>query len=280
MADFRTIDQCLTDIEDATRRIREIGGSGVPQERNPVPVEINEDLWTEDAETSLSPDFIARHPVGALQTPADLDSMEQFVFGGPKFVSPLTINNTDWNLKPKDQGSKPYCAGYAAASYIENILWRKTGVPQEVDPDAIYHEAKKLDGAPYGNGTTLTAALQGALNLGYLKDEKCSIKVLRTIEQVKRCIHRFGTCIIGVMVTREYYDCNKRKSAVCGEGDQTIMGGHALQAVGFKKGGLIVRNSWGRIYGTDGDIIIAWEQLARQFCYGATYDNPMVNFHI
>lgn len=280
MADFRTIDQCLTDIEDATRRIREIGGCVTPQERVILSVKPKVDTGTEDAETPLSPDFIARHPVGALQTPRNLDNMEQFVFGGPRFVSPLTINNSDWNLRPKDQGSKPYCAGYAAASYIENILWRKTGVPEEVDPVAIYREAKKLDGDPNGSGTTLTAALQGALNLGYFKDEKCSIKVLRTIEQVKRCIHRFGTCIIGVMVTKEYYACNKKKTAVCGEGEQTVMGGHALQAVGFKRGGLIARNFWGEEYGMDGDIIIAWEQLAWQFCYGATYDNPMVNFHI
>ena len=277
MADFRTLDQCLVDIEDAARRIREIGGAVFPPQRV-APVE--EKNVAEEAPALSPEEFMAEHPVGFLHTPANLDKMEQFVFGGPRFVSPLTINNTDWNLRPKDQGSKPHCAGYAAACYIENLLWRKTGVPEEVDGDAIYREAKKIDRCPTMSGTSLTAALQAGLNLGYFKDENCSVKVLRTIEQVKRCIHRFGTCLIGVMVTREYYSCNKRKTAVCGEGDQTLMGGHALQAVGFKKGGLIARNSWGEAYGTDGDIIIAWEQLARQFCYGATYDNPLANFHI
>ena len=224
--------------------------------------------------------FVNAHPVGFLKIPKNLDALEEFKFGGAKFVSPLTINNTDWNLRPKDQGRKPHCAGCATASYIENILWRKTGIPQEVDAVAIYEKAKKIDGDPKGEGTTLTAALQAALDLGYFAEEKCAIKVLRTIDQVKRCIHRYGTCIIGVMVTKEFYDCNKNKTAVCGEGDQTGVGGHAMQAVGFKKGGLIVRNSWGADYGTDGDIIISWKILEQIFVYGATYDNPMVNFHI
>lgn len=286
-ADNRNIAECLTSIEASTRRIRIVMGydSGIENE-----VDCSAELYSLNAHSSTidsskeencrRPVDPIDHPVGFLKTPKDLDSLEQFKFGGPKFVSPLTINNTDWNLRPKDQGQKPFCAGYAAASYIENILWRKTGIPEEVDADAIYYEAKKIDGDPKGEGTTLTAALQGALNLGYFKDEKCSIKVLRTIDQVKRCIHRYGTCLVGVMVTREFYACNKNKTAVCGEGDQTVLGGHALQAVGFKKGGLIVRNFWGESYGSDGDIIIAWSLLPRLFVYGATYDNPLVNFHI
>ena len=282
--DNRTVAECLKDIEASTRRMCEVMGCTPTGETKVEGSLDSEYVETESyGEPIVAPKTVEmsyRHPVGFLKIPKDLDALEQFKFGGARFISPLTINNTDWNLRPKDQGSKPYCAGYAAASYIENILWRKTGIPDEVDADTIYKRAKEIDGDPQGSGTTLTAVLQAALDLGYFKEEKCTVKVLRTIEQVKRCIHRYGTCLIGVMVTREYYDCNKNKTAVCGEGDQTTLGGHAMQAVGFKKGGLIVRNSWGRDYGTDGDIIIAWKQLEQQFVYGATYDNPMVNFHI
>ena len=277
--DNRSIAECVADIERGARRIREVIGESKPDGTS---TSSTSPSCSDDNSCAKQNDytFLKEHPVGFLKTPKDIDSIEQFRFGGAKFVSPLTINNTDWNLRPKDQGNKPFCAGYAAASYIENILWRKTGVPTEVSAVEIYMGAKKIDGDPDGDGTSLTAVLQAALNIGYFAEEKCSIKVLRTIDQVKRCIHRYGTCLIGVMVTREYYDCNKNKTAVCGEGDQTVLGGHALQAVGFKRGGLIVRNSWGVEYGTDGDIIIGWPQLERQFVYGATYDNPMVNFHI
>lgn len=220
------------------------------------------------------------HRVGFLRVPKDLSTLPAFRFGKKRFVTPKTIDLSDFNLRPKDQLDKPYCAGFAAATYVENLLWRKTAIPKTIDPVPIYERAKQLDGMPDEDGTTLTAALQAVLDLGYFDKNDCSIKVLRDIDQLKRCIHRYGCALIGVMVTKEYYSCNKNNQAVMGTGDQTVLGGHALMCCGHLREGVICRNSWGEEYGYYGDFIITWEKLAEQFVYGATLDNPMHDFHM
>ena len=220
------------------------------------------------------------HRVGFLRVPKDLSTLPAFRFGKKRFVTPKTIDLSDFNLRPKDQLDKPYCAGFAAATYVENLLWRKTAIPKTIDPVPIYERAKQLDGMPDEDGTTLTAALQAVLDLGYFDKNDCSIKVLRDIDQLKRCIHRYGCALIGVMVTKEYYSCNKNNQAVMGTGDQTVLGGHRLMSCGHLREGVICRNSWGEEYGYYGDFIITWEKLAEQFVYGATLDNPMHDFHM
>lgn len=220
-------------------------------------------------------------PVGFLKVPDDIDTLPTLALRkGQVLISPATIDLRDWDLQPKDQGSTPRCAAFAAASYAENLLWRRDSSPTEVKPDWIYTAAKHLDGDANAAGTTLTAVLQALLNRGVFDKEYCKIKVLRTVEQVRFAIHKYGTCLIGVMVTREYYKCNRNKHSVCGEGDQTSLGGHAMQCVGFDRNGLYCRNSWGADYGYDGNIVIAWPQFEKQFVYGATLDNPLYDFHI
>ena len=221
------------------------------------------------------------HPVGFLLTPKDIDSLPCLKMRGKqKLVSPAVIDLREWDLPPKDQGSMPMCAAYAAASYVENILWRKNCYPTEVKPAWIYKAAKQIDGYPNEDGTTLTAVLQAILDRGIFDKEYCKIKILRTPEQVKLAIHQYGTCLVGVMVTKEYYLCNEKKHSVCGEGEQTAMGGHALQCVGFNRDGFICRNSWGRKYGYDGNFIIAYPQFEKHFMHGATFDNPLYDIHI
>ena len=228
-----------------------------------------------------SPFPMEDHKVGFLTIPSNIEELPCLsLAAGQRLVSPQKIDLRSWNLAPKDQKSTPRCAAFAAASYAENILWRKNSYPLKVDPTWIYEDAKKLDGDPNGSGTSLVAVLQAMLNRGMFNPDYCKIKVLRTIEQVKLAIHKYGTCLVGVMVTGEYYMCNRNKHSVCGEGAQGAIGGHALQCVGCLPTGLIFRNSWGERFGYDGNFIIAWKQLERQFIYGATYDNPLYDFHI
>lgn len=237
---------------------------------------------SEEAEKTLRSAFpLESHKVGFLTIPSDIDELPQLTLGaGQRLISPNKIDLRSWNLAPKDQKGSPRCAAFAAASYAENILWRKNSYPQKVDPAWIYDDAKKIDGNPKSPGTSLVAVLQAMLNRGMFNPMHCTIKVLRTIEQVKLAIHKYGTCLIGVMVTGEYYLCNRNKHSVCGEGAQGFLGGHAIQCVGFQPDGLICRNSWGERFGYDGNFIIEWKQLERQFMYGATYDNPLYDFHM
>lgn len=237
---------------------------------------------TDERELPLESPFpVEDHKVGFLTIPSNIDELPRLSLAeGQRLVSPNKIDLRSWNLAPKDQKSSPRCAAFAAASYAENILWRKNSFPQTIDPTWIYEDAKKIDGNPNSPGTNLVAVLQAMLNRGMFNPDYCKIKILRTIDQVKLAIHKYGTCLIGVMVTGEYYMCNRNKHSVCGEGAQGFLGGHALQCVGLQPDGLICRNSWGERFGYDGNFIIAWNQLERQFIYGATYDNPLYDFHI
>lgn len=217
----------------------------------------------------------ALHPTGGLLTPKDLNRLPVLKVAGKKFIAPATIDLSDYNLRPKDQGNKPWCAAYAAAGFAENILWRKNDYPMEIDPSWIYEYAKKVDGMPDADGTTLTAVLQALLANKVFDSDICTIKVLRTLEQVKYAIHKFGCCLAGFNISKEWYGCNKKNPTIYGRKgtSQTLIGGHAVLCCGYDRNFLKGRNSWGDEYGWYGDFAISWNKAEAQFAYGAVFDN-------
>lgn len=224
----------------------------------------------------------SRYRVGCLWKPRDLDEWPVFALKkGQRLISPCTIDLRDWDLPPKDQGDTSMCAAYAAASYAENILWRKSSRPTQIEPEWIYKCAKSLDGMPDADGTSLIAVLEALLVGGIFGKEYCEVKTLKSVANLKYAVHKYGTCLVGMAITKEYYDCTSpKRHTICGKGNQTPLGGHAMQCVGFNRDGVICRNSWGADYAYDGNIIIAWPQFEEQFVYGATLDNPLWDMHL
>lgn len=175
----------------------------------------------------------------------------------------------------EDQGQKPYCAAYSATSWLEGVLWRVTGMKEEVNPDPIYTEAKSLDGDPTGDGTTLEAVLQAILNYGYLKAEGAKVKTFggsffgldqnSAIESVKMAIFRYGGCVIGCDIDSSWY--TPQRGVVKGGGQS--LGGHAIVAAGMDEGGIVIVNSWGESWGHGGKAYIPNEVFRKQFVYGA-----------
>ena len=183
----------------------------------------------------------------------------------------------DYFLPAKDQGKKPWCAGYAAASYLENILWRRDDVPQKVDPTWIYQWAKQHDGMPNADGTSLTAVLDALTAYKFFPADVCPVKVLRTIEQVKYALHKYGCCLLGLNISKEWYSCNSKKTAIYGQKgcDNSLIGGHAVAAGGMDENGIQLLNSWGEPWGRDGFFIISWKELSREFAYASVLDNSL-----
>lgn len=227
-------------------------------------------------------EMAARHPVGDLAIPRNIDDLPVLGFSASQFVAPRTVYCMDWFLPAKDQGKKPWCAGYAAAAFLENILWRRSDVPQNVDPTWIYQWAKQHDGMPSVDGTTLTAVLEVLLAHKCFPADKCPVKVLRTIDQVKYAIHKYGCCLLGLNISREWYSCNSRKTAIYGqEGcDQSLIGGHAVAAGGMTEQGIYILNSWGEEWSSYGRVILTWEQLKKQFIYGAVIENCLIDMRM
>lgn len=215
---------------------------------------------------------------GDLLTPDNLDDLPVFSAARGRFIAPETVDLRDYCLKTANQGDQPWCAAYSAAGFAENILWRKTDVPSIIDAAPLYRYAKEHDGSPKTDGTTLNAALEALLDKGYFDVKECSVKVLRTAEHVKYAIHKFGCCLLGMMVTGEWYDCCKAKSTISGKGGSHVtLGGHAVLCCGFTRDGVIIQNSWGVEWGAYGFALITWNEFERRFVYGAVMDNCLYN---
>lgn len=221
----------------------------------------------------------AKYLVGDLLLPKNYDELPTFSASKSKFVTPNTIDLRDYCLETRNQGNKPWCAAYSAAGMASNILWRKNDVPQEIEVSSLYAYAKKVDGSPGTNGTTLTAVLEALLNQNYFDDKICSVKVLRETEDVRYAIHKFGCCLLGMMVTDEWYKCNRNKSTILGsqDGKYSNLGGHAVLGCGYNRDGVIIQNSWGKDWGDYGFALITWKEFIREFSYGAVLDNCLYN---
>ena len=115
--------------------------------------------------------------MGAMKTPSD-------------FMAPRKLDFRDMCIQTSNQGKTPHCAGYATAGYIEVLNWQINHYPKQIDGDAIYAEAKKIDG-DNGDGTTLDAAITAALNMKLIKGKPKYIN--NVIDEVKFAIHQHIT---------------------------------------------------------------------------------------
>lgn len=223
--------------------------------------------------------------VGYCKVPTQLKSMPTLsAFIGKNFTAPRTVDLRDYCTKTENQGQMPWCAAYTAAGWAENILWRKNDVIQQVDPAMIYREAKKIDGDPHGDGTTLDAVLQILLNKRYFDPYTCKIQVIWNTHgyntAIKYAIHKFGACLLACNITEEWYLCGPNKTSITGTKYNNPVGGHAILCCGYNEDGVIIQNSWGEEWGAYGFALITWEALSRQFLYAAVLSNCLNNMQM
>ena len=231
---------------------------------------------TSNGEAPLSqrrPEYYRNYRLGCLLTPPNLEELPVLSFSRIAFVAPETIDLRDYCVRTPNQEDLPWCAAFAACSFASNVLWRKTDCALTFDPKPHYEYAKKIDGKPDEDGTTLVAVLQSLLYHNQFSSQHSQVKVLRTKEQVKYAIHKFGCCLLGLMVTKEWYTCNSKKSTISGKNGSDFLGGHAVLACGYTRDGVIIQNSWGPEWGSYGFALITWEEFEREFSYGAVLDN-------
>jgi len=182
-----------------------------------------------------------------------------------KFRAPRKIDNRDMCLASSNQGQTPHCAGYSTAGYIEFQNWKTLHYPEQVDGDAIYFAAKKIDDYN-GDGTSLSSAMQGAINLGLIKGKKKYVPP--TQNDIKFALHEFGVCVAGFMITNEWNYVDS-KGIIRNLGNKaTDLGGHAVLLCGYDKKGVYIQNSWGEIWGLYGFALLSWEQVDKQLFSG------------
>ena len=180
-----------------------------------------------------------------------------------KFRAPRKIDFRDMCLASSNQGQSPHCVGYATAGFIEVQNWRTKHYPEQVDGDAIYAEAKKLDGNPNAKGTWLTFGIQASINLGLIKGKER--KILANREDVKFALHEYGVCISAFMINDDWNYVERKNGLIRNTPNSKQLGGHAVLLCGYDDTGVYIQNSWSEQWGIHGFAILSWEQFDKQF---------------
>ena len=185
---------------------------------------------------------------------------------------PVSMDMRDLVLETEDQGMTSQCAAYTATSWLESIMWRRTGKPVNYDPTELYAHAKTIDGMPNEEGTTLNAILESVIEMGWIQNcTKQDIRYIFDSNQLKRAIHRYGTCLLGFEITDAWY--GHMGKLVLENWKGRSEGGHAVICTGYNNVGVFIQNSWGEKWGKYGFACIPWDCFSRQFMQGAIIRN-------
>jgi len=217
--------------------------------------------------------YAKRFVPGGLKVPKELKKSRLFC-AAKNFQAPKELILTGYCVPVDDQGQKPWCAAYSAANYAENLLWRKRGFHQEIDPAPLYQYAKTVDGDPNGDGTYLECTLEALMKYGHFDSTVCKIKTIggsifgngAALNDVKFAIHKYGVVMAGFNITDEWYGPDR--GVVRGK-SRNSQGGHAVLIVGYDEDGVIIQNSWGTGYAHDGFVYLTNKAFEDQFMYAA-----------
>lgn len=180
----------------------------------------------------------------------------------------------------RDQGDRPTCAAFAAASLLE----AGEGLNKYLSPEFIYeHRINKPSAGMYGRNvfqiltrlgtTTETLYPYGAgpspgpnplSNLSSAEREKLyraakkhrigAFVRVDSVEGLKRALWELGPCYAQLWMyqnTAHFWRPMK-------EGHKPI-GGHAVAVFGYNKHGFILRNSWGEDWGDGGYTVLPYD---------------------
>jgi hypothetical protein len=193
---------------------------------------------------------------------------------------PRAVDNRAYCTAIEDQGRTPWCAAYTAAAFAENVTWRRDGFITQVEPEPIYAWAKQHDGAKDEDGTTLDMACEALRSLGVFDKSICRTRMIRTIDDLKAAIHRFGCALGGFAITDEWYELYASGlENVTGARHNASRGGHAVLVVGYNPAGIWIENSWGSLWGAQGFAFVEWGAVKRQFIYGAVLTHCLDGFN-
>lgn len=165
-----------------------------------------------------------------------------------------------------DQGREGACVGFA---YTHDAAARPAEVPGTTDALArdFYHQIQHVDpwngcylghdGARY-DGTSVLSGAQVMQKLGFFKEYRWAFG----IDDVLMTLAYRGPVILGINWYNGMYAPNA-EGYITPTGQ--IMGGHAILARGYshKYERVLLKNSWGRDWGRDGDCYISVEDLSR-----------------
>lgn len=160
-----------------------------------------------------------------------------------------------------NQGTTPMCVAYSAAGEQGYYDLRDQGSFNYDEPTFF----RAIGGD--ANGAVVRDAFKYRLATGYpaIGSPATSHRITAyyavplTQSDIQQAILAFGPVIVGT----PWYQSWFRPVAGVLPAPDTVVGGHALQAVGWDSRGLRLRNSWGSGWGLGGDAFLPWAYLGR-----------------
>ena len=191
-------------------------------------------------------------------------------------VTPLKLDLRQFVSPTDNQFDTPHCAAFSAAQVIESLYWKETGKLLEIDAAHIYAKAKEADGMVEVNGTYPELTLRAGLDMAtFLSDKNYTVKKYynqkndKTIETLKRLIHKNGLMIGGFQITKDWYSILPGNSFLERPKSKVNEGGHAVTVCGYLPDALIIQNSWGKGWGAKGFAKLGWKVVLDQLMYVA-----------
>ena len=205
-----------------------------------------------------------------LEQPLSVGAVPQ---GDLSIPVPAHLDVRDQLLPTSDQGSTSLCASYSVAGAVEYWQWKLNGVVKQVDPQPIHNEAKKNDGFPDDEATTIEAALRAVAKLGFLPIRTETIRMVRTVQEVKQALHRYGVVPAGFTASTNWQHASS--SGWIKSGGE-YLGGHAVLLCGYSDvenpRWWAAQNSWGDSQGWRGFVRMTPDVFLEQFRYGYVFD--------
>lgn len=173
-----------------------------------------------------------------------------------------------WNCPWFDQGSTSQCVAYSIGHELAATPVAIKGITNSF-LQTLYCEAQKIDpwqGSECGNnppkygGTSILAGVKTAQSWGFFKEYRWAY----SIDDLALGIAVNGPSVLGV---RWYANMTTPSPEGYIKPTGALQGGHAILARGvdYEKKHLILRNSWGKDYGINGDCYISFDDMSELF---------------
>lgn len=200
-----------------------------------------------------------------------------------------SMDYRDTMMEVRSQGDEGACAAFAAAAMKESQEVRDCGLDTALSPRYVYHYAKKYDGMPGVEGTTLRAIMKTLYENGicledtwpyvpnnpgrkpnHADNDAAAFKIetyakLTTLLDMEKCLAINGPFLIGLDIgptwetAGEYMADPPRR--------YNSLGGHAVCVCGFDRPRklMLIKNSWGKGWGKAGYSWLSYYHLQRCF---------------